>query len=60
MQDRAELLMRTREVFDWITGGRLTIRIDRTFPLSRAADAHRYMEARQSRGKILLTLEEGK
>jgi NADPH2:quinone reductase len=60
MADRAELLERTREVFGWIIEGKLTIRIDRTFPLSRAADAHRYLEARQSRGKILLEPEEAK
>jgi len=34
--------------------GRLTLHIGRTFPLAGAADAHRYLESRQSMGKLLL------
>jgi NADPH2:quinone reductase len=32
----------------------LTVRIDTTFPLADAADAHRYLEGRQTKGKVLL------
>jgi NADPH:quinone reductase len=35
--------------------GRLKLHIDKTFPLAQAADAHRYLESRQSMGKLLLT-----
>jgi NADPH2:quinone reductase len=52
--DRAELLWRAGDVFNWIAAGELKIRIDKTFPLANVAEAHRYLEARQSKGKILL------
>jgi NADPH:quinone reductase len=51
---REELLWRSGELFDWIKRGELKVRIDRTFPLSAAAEAHRYLEGRQTRGKVLL------
>ena len=51
---RDELLARCEEVFAWMLAGELEVRIDRTFPLTDAADAHRYMEARQTKGKVLL------
>lgn len=38
-----------------IEDGKITPVIDRTFPLSEAPDAIRYMEAGRARGKILLT-----
>lgn len=52
--DRAELLWRSGDLFNWITAGNLNVRIDRTFPLNQAADAHRALEARQTSGKVLL------
>ena len=52
--DRAELSWRVTDVFNWIAAGELRVRIDKTFPLSEAAEAHRYLEGRQSKGKILL------
>jgi NADPH2:quinone reductase len=52
--DRAELLWRTNELFSWIAAGELKVRIDKTFPLAESAEAHRYLEGRQSKGKILL------
>jgi NADPH:quinone reductase len=51
---REELLWRSGDLFRWIKNGELKVRIDRTFPLSAAAEAHRYMEGRQTRGKVLL------
>jgi len=51
---REELLWRSGELFTWIKDGELKVRIDRTFPLSVAAEAHRYLEGRQTRGKVLL------
>jgi NADPH2:quinone reductase len=52
--DRAELLQRVNDIFDWIATGKLKLRIDKTFPLAEVAEAHRYLEGRQSKGKILL------
>lgn len=52
--DRGELLGRAHDLFEWIAGGELDLRIDETFPLAKAADAHRYIQARRTRGKLLL------
>lgn len=52
--DRAELLQRVNDVFSWMAAGELKVRIDKTFSLAEAAEAHRYLEGRQSKGKILL------
>ena len=51
---RDELLGRASELFALIEAGKLQVRIDRTFSLADAPDAHRYLEARASRGKVLL------
>lgn len=52
--DRDELLARCDEMFGWILSGELNVRIDQTFALADAADAHRYMEARKTKGKVVL------
>ena len=36
--------------------GRLTVPLDKTFPLAQVAEAHRYMEADQNLGKIVLVM----
>jgi NADPH2:quinone reductase len=51
---RAELLVRAEEVFGWVAGGSLAVRIGREFPLAAAAEAHTELEARRTTGKILL------
>lgn len=51
---RDEMLHRANQIFEWIADGRLAVRIDATFPLEEAGEAHRYMEARRSKGKVLL------
>lgn len=52
--DRAELQQRVNDVFSWMAAGELKVRIDKTFSLAEAPEAHRYLEGRQSKGKILL------
>ena len=52
--DRAELDWRAGDLFGWMAAGALQVRVDRTFALSAAADAHTYMEARGTKGKVLL------
>ena len=54
VQSREELLWRADDLFTWIREGKLKVRIDKTFPLAEAAEAHRYMEGRQTKGKVLL------
>ena len=49
-----ELQSRAQELFAWITAGELTVTIDTRFPLDQAADAHRYIEGRKTKGKVLL------
>jgi NADPH2:quinone reductase len=51
---RAALLARAGDILSWLRTGRLQLRISAEFPLSRAADAHRQLEARQTTGKLLL------
>lgn len=58
--DRAEVLRRANDLFDWIGSGQLSVRIDKTFPLAEAAEAHRYLESRQSKGKMLLGTQMGR
>jgi NADPH2:quinone reductase len=51
---RDELLSRASDLFTWLEAGELKVRIDRTFPLSEAAAAHRALESRATSGKLLL------
>ena len=52
--DRATLLDRAGDVFGWIAEGSLRLRIERTYPLEEAAEAHRDLEGRKTTGKLLL------
>ena len=47
-----------RQVWPHVTEGRLKPIIDATFPLARAADAHRRMDGGEHVGKIVLTMGE--
>lgn len=49
-----EIEWRTGDLFRWYLEGRLTVAIDREYPLAEAAEAHRYLEGRGTRGKLLL------
>ncbi|MGH7379251.1 MAG: quinone oxidoreductase family protein, partial [Candidatus Methylomirabilales bacterium] len=51
---REELLRRAGGVLGWVKSGELTLRIEHTFPLARAAEAHRALEGRKTTGKVLL------
>lgn len=51
---REELLARTREVFQWVEEGAISVRIDRVVPLAQAARAHQALENRETTGKVLL------
>jgi NADPH:quinone reductase-like Zn-dependent oxidoreductase len=50
-----------RSDLDWlrqrIDAGRIRVVVDRTFSLSDAADAHRYLETKRARGKVVLSVD---
>jgi NADPH2:quinone reductase len=51
---RAELLSRAHDLFEMVGSGQLRVRIGGTFPLAKAADAHRALTGRATTGKVLL------
>ena len=51
---RDELLWRSGDLFKWIDAGKLKVRIDRTFPLAKAAEAQVALASRETAGKVLL------
>jgi NADPH:quinone reductase len=51
---RTELEVRAGEVLQGIAKGTLKLRLEHTYPLAEAAQAHRDLEARRTTGKILL------
>jgi NADPH2:quinone reductase len=51
---REELLWRSRDLFDWIAAGDLTVHIGGRYPLDDARRAHEDLEARRTTGKLLL------
>ncbi len=51
---REDLVARSNAVFGMITSGKLKLRIEHTYPLSEAQQAHRDLEGRKTTGKLLL------
>jgi len=51
---REDLEWRSSDMFRWIGEGKLKINIDKVYPLSEAAQAHRDLEGRKTTGKLLL------
>ncbi|TBR26186.1 quinone oxidoreductase [bacterium] len=52
--DKEELAWRAGDLFKWMAAGELTLKIDRTFPLAEASQAHAALEGRKTSGKVLL------
>jgi NADPH:quinone reductase len=52
---RDEILRRAGDLFNWVQAGELKLRIEKTYPLAQAAEAHRDLESRRTTGKLLLT-----
>ena len=50
-----------RDQLDWlrqqIDAGRLRVVVDRSFPIAEVAEAHRYMETKRARGKVVLAVD---
>lgn len=57
MSDADEIEWRGREMFEHHVAGRVPATIDRVLPLEDAAEAHRMLEARATRGKLLLSID---
>lgn len=53
---REDLEWRSHDLFDWIASDKLKIRIDKTYPLADAAQAHRDLESRKATGKLILKI----
>lgn len=49
-----EIQRRVDDLFDWIASDAIQVRIDRACILSEAAAAHRYLEERRTKGKLLV------
>lgn len=56
MADREELLSRTSDLFSWIAGGILNVRIGAEYPLQDLAAAHDALEGRRTTGKIVINV----
>ncbi|MEH7081123.1 quinone oxidoreductase [Neobacillus drentensis] len=54
LTSREERIARSAELFQWMTKGKVKVSDPTTFALSDGQEAHRYLESRQSTGKILL------
>ena len=53
---RGELEMSAAALFDVVACGAVSIRIQQTFPIASAADAHRALESRSTMGASVLTI----
>jgi NADPH2:quinone reductase len=51
---REELVARAADVLGWIAASSLRLRVEHTFPLRDAAEAHRALEGRRTTGKVVL------
>jgi NADPH:quinone reductase len=54
---REELVWRAGEVLSAVAAGKLKVRVEYSYPLAEAAQAHRDLEARKTTGKLLLDME---
>lgn len=52
--DATEIAARGADLFQWAADGKLKVTIDRTFDLADASQAHTYLEAGKTKGKLLL------
>lgn len=55
---REELMSRADDVLRAVQAGKLQVRMEYSYPLAEAAQAHRDLEARKTTGKLLLDMEE--
>jgi NADPH:quinone reductase len=53
---REELERAASELFEMVTSGKVKVEIAQRFPLSQAAEAHRALEGRKTKGSTILTI----
>ena len=56
IQDKEELERRSDELFEWVRQGKLKVTIQESFPLEQAAQAHKFIEGRNTVGKVIFKL----
>ncbi|MFT4862361.1 MAG: NADPH2:quinone reductase [Pseudohongiellaceae bacterium] len=54
LADRQTLQWRSNDLFTWIAEGKLSLRLEHSYPLVKACEAHRDLEARKTTGKVIL------
>jgi NADPH2:quinone reductase len=54
IEDRASLLARSNDLFNWIKAGELKLRIEHVYPLKEAARAQQELASRATTGKLVL------
>ncbi len=54
LADRQTLQWRSNDLLTWIAQGKLSLRLEHSYPLANASDAHRDLEARLTTGKVIL------
>jgi NADPH2:quinone reductase len=52
--EKREFLERAEQVLGWVRDGSLRVRIERYYPLTKLAQAHRDLESRVTSGKLLI------
>src|SRR5512141_627525 len=55
---RSELLWRAKDLFDWVSRGELSVRLDSEYPLDKVGEAHAALEGRRTTGKVLIRVNE--
>ncbi len=56
ISERKELEWRAAEVFRWVAGKKLVLRVEHVYRLADAAQAHRDLEGRRTTGKLVLLI----
>jgi len=56
ISERKELEWRASQIFEWIAGKKLVLRVEHVYQLAYAAQAHRDLEGRQTTGKLVLLI----
>ncbi|MFN8635298.1 MAG: quinone oxidoreductase [Chloroflexota bacterium] len=57
IESRQELVDRASDVLGWIASGKLKLRVEHTYPLANAAQAHTDLNGRKTTGKLVLLPE---